>query len=266
MGKIIMIASQKGGVGKTTTALNLGFSLSRFGGRVLLVDADVQGSLAVASNLRKRTDKGLIDVLKGNAEPKEVIATTRDGGMSVVGMGSPRTDDVMFFEEEAKKGNVGGLLRKLAVDFQYTLIDAPSGIGGTVTTLMGASDGVIATVQTKALAIKTLPSFLRAYQWSRDNLNRSLRFEGVLLTMVDEGSVLERQSFDEVKRAIPSEFFFGTWIPLNPVFEEATMRAIPVALLPEGQAAARPYIDLALEMRNRHAAEGAHDAETAGLF
>ena len=266
MGRIIMIASQKGGVGKTTTALNLGFSLSRFGGRVLIIDADVQGSLAVASNLKKRTSKGLIDALKGSVDPGEIVATTRDGGLSIVGMGSPSPDDVLFLEEEAKKGNLGSLVRKLAADFQYTIIDAPSGIGSTVTTLMGISDGIIATVQTRALSIKTLPAFLRAYQWSRDNLNRSLRFEGVLLTMVNEGSLLERQSFDEVRKAIPAEFFFGTWIPNNPVFEEATMRSIPVALLPEGQAAARPYIDLALEIRNKHAVEGAHDAETTGLF
>lgn len=266
MGRIIMIASQKGGVGKTTTALNLGFSLSRFGGRVLIIDADVQGSLAVASNLRKRTGQGIIDALKGTVQPEEIIAVTRDGSLAIVGMGTPRPDDVMYVEEEAKKGNLGALLRKLSEGFQYTIIDAPSGVGSMVTSLMGVSDGVIGTVQTKALAIKTLPAFLRAYQWSRDNLNRSLRFEGVLLTMVDETNPLERESFEEVRRAIPEEFFLGTWIPVNPVFEEATLRSIPVALLPEGQAAARPYIDLALEIRNKHALEGANDAETTGLF
>ncbi len=266
MGRIIMIASQKGGVGKTTTALNLGFSLSRFGGRVLIVDADVQGSLAVASNLRKRTNKGLIDALKGTATSEEIVATTRDEGLSIVGMGTPTPDEVLFVEEEAKKGNLGTLISKLAADFQYTIVDAPSGVGGMVTTLMGICDSVIATIQTRALAIKTMPAFLRSYQWTRDNLNRTLRFEGVLLTMVDEESALERQAFDEIRKAIPEEFFLISWIPKNPAFEEATMRSIPVALMPNGQIAARPYIDLALELLNKHAEEGAHDAETTGLF
>ena len=90
MARILAVASQKGGVGKTTTALNLSFSLRHMGVKVLIIDADPQGGLAVASNLKKKTKQGMVNVLKGECKPDDIIMFTKNKELAIVGMGSDR--------------------------------------------------------------------------------------------------------------------------------------------------------------------------------
>lgn len=266
MGRKIIVASQKGGVGKTTTSLNLAFSLSRFGDRVLVIDADPQGSLAVASNLRTKTNAGLVDVLRGNARPSDVMAETRDGSMVFVGPGVHEPEDVLFLEQEAQKGTLAKLIQALAEPFPYTVVDAPSGLGQLVRALMGAVDGVVLPVQPRALSIKTLPTFLRAVRETKRSDGTALRLEGVLLTMVDPMRPADQAMADEIKNSFPAGVFFETQIPTHDLFEEASLRAVPVALLSGGQVAARPFVDLAFELQIKMPMEGDSDGETAGLF
>lgn len=267
MGKIICIASQKGGVGKTTSALNLGYSLSRVGSRVLLVDGDPQAGMTIATNLRKRTDKGLIHVIRDNLPPAEIVMTTRDHTLAVAGIGQLEPEDVFLLEEAAHSDILAQALRKVAENFDYVVIDAPAGIGSLVTALLGASDGVILVAAPRLLALKTLPSFLNLLRWIRERRNPALQLDGILVTMHNPLSAAENQLHEELRSAFPAEIFFRTTVPIHEAFERASIRSIPVALLPESQGAAKPYFDLAMELKERELLQkGGEDEHVTGLF
>lgn len=269
MGRVITIASQKGGVGKTTTTLNLGYSLSRFGNRVLLLDCDPQGGLTLATNLKKRTELGLINQLMGGKSPSEIIMHTKDGHLAVAGIGRLDPEDVFMLDEFAKDGRLSAGVRKLAEGFDYVLVDAPAGVGGLVTSLLFASDAVIVVALCRALSIKSLPLLLNLVRWVREHRNPGLAIEGVLLTMFDSANETERELSGEIRATLPEELFFRTAIPYLPCFEKASLRSIPIGMLQEGEEAARRYQDLAWELKERELNRqqgGGSDELVTGLF
>ncbi len=266
MGKIVAIASQKGGVGKTTTALNLGFALSRLGGSVLLIDADPQGSLGVAVNLGRRAEQGLLHVLRGDARPADIVVHSRDGGLAIVGTGASHPDEYRELEQRIGDRNAPALVRSLAGPYSYTIVDAPSGVGGLMTGLLAACDSVILPVVPRALAVKTLPAFLKTIHQVRKGGHAKLRIDGIVLSMLRPDNPGDARVVEELKQSLPEDVFFETAIPHDDVFEEATARGLPVLLIPGGKAVARAYLDLALELRERAYVTEASDGETAGLF
>ncbi len=251
MGKIITVASQKGGVGKTTTALNLSYSLARFGGKVLLVDTDPQGGLGIASNLKKRTSSGLIDALRDREGFDNLIADTKDKTMAVLGTGVMEPDEVLYFEEQAVQGNLGQLIKSVTESFSYVVIDAPAGVGSIVNSVLSISDGVLLTLRATSLSLKTLPAFLKLIKWIEANHNSSLRLEGVLVNMFDSRNKYEKEVFESLKEIVPKEFLLNTVIPFNDKFERASIESVPIAMLPDGLDVARCYIDLVMELKER---------------
>lgn len=269
MARIITIASQKGGVGKTTTTLNLGYSLSRIGNRVLLLDGDPQGGMALATNLKKRTERGLINTLLEGSSPDEIVMHSRDQNLAVAGIGRLQPEDVFMLEEFARNGRLATAVKGLAAPFDYLLVDAPAGISGLVTSLLVASDAVIAVSLCRALSIKSLPLLLNLVRWVREYRNPSLLLEGVLLTMFNEQSQMEQQIHDEVQASLPKELFFRAAIPYLAPFETASLRAVPVGMLQDGREAANYYTNLALELKERELNRqqtGGDDELVTGLF
>ena len=266
MGRVLMIASQKGGVGKTTTALNLGYSLGRLGGNVLIVDTDPQGSLAVATNLRKRTGLGLVSVLRGECSAGDLVMATRIPGMHVAGSGVSDPTDVELLEEGARSGELAAILQAISEPYSYTVIDAPSGVGCMTTALLSSARSVVLPIQPRTLSLKTLPSFVKAVRHARITYNPRVRIEGILVTMYDPSNGTDQAALKEIQASLPEELIFRVMIPRDDLFEQATLRAIPAMLLPGGEAAARPYFELALELWERDRIREADDAEVAGLF
>ena len=270
MGKIIAIASQKGGVGKTITALNLGHCMSRLGSRIMLIDGDPQGGMGITSNLSKQTDLGLMNLLKNEAKPEEIIFTTKEKTMSVVWLGSIQPSEVLFLESEARSGTFGMLIRSLTEGYDYIIIDAPAGVGGIAASLLSISDSVIMAINCRAISLKTIPLFLKLIKSIKSDLNPRLLFEGALITMFDSKKDLERQILGQIRKSLPNDAFFKTMIPYDEYYEKASLHSVPIAMMPKGVQAARPYFELALELKEKELMvekEGEGDEEDiVGLF
>jgi len=251
MNRIITIGSQKGGVGKTTTALNLGFSLGRFGVRTLVVDLDPQSGTTIAVNLRNFTDKGIVDVLHGDCPASSILAEANDGSMTLAGIGRVDPMRMQTFEQCAWEGTLTDLLRRLAADYQYTIIDAPGGLGGIVQAALAASDGTILVCNCSAITLKSLPDYLKLVDYVADRSETDLCLEGVLLSMVDERSQTEQEIFEKIRQLLPEEAFFQTVIPYHEDFARANLEAVPAALIPEAREISRLFLDLAMELRER---------------
>lgn len=266
MGKIITIASQKGGVGKTTTALNLGYSLGRFGARVVILDSDPQGGIGISTNLKKVTSLGLINFLQGTTEVKDIVKYTKDRTMAIVGIGTDKPEDVLLLEKEAQNGNLGKSISTLAENVDYVIIDAPAGIGGLVNALFKASSSILIVLNSRILTLKTLPIILKMLTYSQKD-NPDLRLEGIIFTMMNKDNKDEIRMYKEFKKTFPEEVFFKTIIPHDSLFEKASFKSIPIGLLRGGQKAARPYLDLAMELKERELqTEGGIKDEDEGLF
>ena len=196
MSRIITIASQKGGVGKTTTALNLGHSLSRLGEKVLIIDADPQGGFALSCNLKMRASagEGWVHVLRNDASYKDIVAYLIADSLAAIGVGIENPEDIVFFEKEAEKGNLGKLIQEAAQDFDYVLIDAPVGVGGIVKALLAVSNCYIPVINCRASTVKSIPKLLGLTEWIKNQVNPELDMAGILVTMYDQRNQFETKS------------------------------------------------------------------------
>jgi len=255
MPRTFTVASHKGGVGKTTTTLNLGFSLSRLGCRVLLVDADPQGGLASATALERRARGGLVQVLRGELRPADAVLQTRDAMLSVVGAGVNTAADAAWLEQRVVDGTVATPIAELGAAVDYVLIDAPAGVGSVTQALLALADGLVAPMSCRALSVRGLPALLKALEYVM-GARPGLGLEGVLATMVEAGNRGDLEVLEELRQQLPEGALFQTVIPHDPTFELASIRSQPVAVLPGAARAAKSYFDLALEVRQRELAAG----------
>ncbi len=254
MSRIITIASQKGGVGKTTTALNLGYGLSRAGKRTLVIDGDPQGGLTAACNLKKKTARGLLHVLE-----EEIDAASHPAGslfhenLAILGSGAIDANDISRLEEAAEQGQLVPAIQRLAAGFEYVLLDAPVGVGRIARALLSASDFYLIVINCKAGTMKTLPRMMRTAEWVRAEVKPDLRFLGVLVNMYDGDSSPEKKIYAYFKASLSRNFFFDTVIPLDDRFERASFHSVPVAMLRQGENPFFPHASLARELLARTA-------------
>lgn len=269
MGKIIMIASQKGGVGKTTVSFNLAYNLGKMGNSILLLDGDPQGGIAIASNLKNKTKLGILDVLNGKCTQEEAIQKTKDGFMSVLGIGELSIEDVFNIEDKARSGELGAIIKELSESFNYIIIDTPAGIGTLVSSFMQISDELIMVINCKTFSLKTLPMFLKTIKNVKTNYNSNLELNGVIVNMFKHDNELEKNILTKIKKVFPREVFYNTIIPYSDYFERASMYSIPVSMLSHGHNASKPFIELAMELKEREIINitGGNDEEPSmGLF
>ncbi len=251
MGKIISVSSQKGGVGKTTTVLNLGFSLSRLGHKVLVMEDDPEGALTITGDLKKYTQQGMIQLLRKRATFDQVVVLTGNKNMSMVGSGARDPSDALYLDRCARNGRLGRMIRRLGGFFDYILIDTPTGINNISVMSLANSHGVIIPVNCKALTVQTLSPFLTLIQRVREKMNADLRVEGLLITMVDNRSPKEIETYETIRDSFPLSVLFKNYIPFDECFEEATTEGLPVALVSKGEQAFHSFMDLAEELKNR---------------
>lgn len=251
MGKIIAIASHKGGVGKTTIALNLGMGLAQQGRRVLLIDADPQGALTLGCNLHRITRKGLVHFLRGEVEASEITIQAGHRPLFIVGTGVEHLNDLSYLQKESDAGRLGGAIKELAMGFDYILLDTQTGLHPALPHLFAVIDSLFLLCSCQASAIKTFPLYLQWIQKGRAEYNRDLILEGLLLTMVEENDRCDTEVRHEIMQSFPSEIFFKTLIPRLSSFARAALHSVPVAMLSQAPLANQAIDALVQEFTDR---------------
>jgi len=254
--RILVVANQKGGVGKTTTAINLGTALAAVGAPTLIVDIDPQGNastgLGIPNNARNTT---VYDVLMGGATVADAITPTKIPGLSIV----PSTVDLSGAELELievprrnyrLKDAFAEFSKNPTQPFSYVLIDCPPSLTLLTVNAMAAANAVMVPLQTEFFALEGLSQLLKTIERVRANLNPQLEIQGIVLTMFDKRNKLSDQVAADV-RAHMGDKVYKTVIPRNVRISEAPSHGLPALVYDLRCPGSQAYIKLAGEMIQR---------------
>ena len=254
MGKIIALANQKGGVGKTTTTINLGASLATLEKSVLIVDADPQANASSGLGVDiKEVDCSLYECIINKADVRDAIYTTDITGLDII----PSHIDLVGAEIEMlnldnREKVIKNILDPIRDDYDYILIDCSPSLGLITVNALTASDSVIIPVQCEYFALEGISKLLNTIKIIKSKLNPKLEIEGFLLTMYDSRLRLANQIYDEVKRHF-QELVFKTVIQRNVKLSESPSHGLPVILYDADSSGAKNQLNLAREISGKNA-------------
>ncbi|NBU96742.1 MAG: ParA family protein [Spirochaetia bacterium] len=236
MGKIISISNQKGGVGKTTTSINLSSNLAMMGKKVLLVDVDPQGNAGSGLGLDVNTIQNTTyEVLLGEISGREAILKTEISNLMMIPSNINLSGvDIDLVNQEGKEFSLKRAITPLRTEFDFIIIDCPPSLGLLTLNALSASDGVIITLQTEYFALEGLTQLMRIISLVQEGLNPALELEGVLLTMYDKRTNLSNQVANDVKSHFKDKVY-KSMIPRNIKLGEAPSFGKPINIYdPEG--------------------------------
>jgi chromosome partitioning protein len=249
MGDIITISNQKGGVGKTTTAINLCASLAAADKKCLLIDCDPQGNATTGLGIEKvNLRHGLYEFILGSDQAKEVITETNLSGLSLIGANANLIGaEVEMASMDNREYRLRQQLLPLKERFDYIILDCPPSLGFLTINALTAADSVLVPLQCEYYALEGLSQLLKTVMTIKRGLNPSLKIAGILLTMYDARNNLALQVEDEV-RAHFKKAVFNTIIPRNVRLSEAPSHGMPILLYDVKSKGAQSYLALAKEL------------------
>lgn len=253
MGRIIALANQKGGVGKTTTSINLGACLAKLGQKVLLIDADAQGNATSGLGIRKADIKAdVYDVLVNEVPMTDVIIHTSRKNLDIV----PATIQLSGAEIEltsqmAREKRLADAVVPIRDSYDYILIDCPPSLGMLTINAFTACDTILIPVQSEYYALEGLSQLLNTIQLVQKHFNPNLKIEGVLLTMLDARTNLGNEVVEEVKRFFKDKVY-RTIIPRNVRLSEAPSHGMSIIDYDPSSRGAKEYMALAKEVLAAH--------------
>ncbi len=249
MAKVVAIANQKGGVGKTTTSVNLGACLAYLGKKVLLIDIDPQGNATSGVGIDKGDiEQCIYDVLVDDVEASKVVQQTNVEGLHVI----PSSIQLAGAEIElvptiSREVRLKRAIELITDQFDYIIIDCPPSLGLLTINSLTAADAVLIPVQCEYYALEGLSQLLNTVRLVQKHLNKQLMIEGVLLTMFDARTNLGMQVIDEVKKYF-QEKVYRSVIPRNIRLSEAPSHGKPIIIYDPKSRGAEVYLDLAKEV------------------
>ena len=252
MGRIFSISNQKGGVGKTTTAINLGASLASAEHRTLLVDMDPQGNAGSGLGVPIREiERSIYDVLLGDAQPREVLHHTSLKYLDVIPSNRELAGaEVELVSVEQREYRLRNALEPLRDDYEYIIIDCPPALSLLTVNALVAADSVIVPLQCEYFALEGISELVNTIELVKNALNPRLEIEGVVLTMFDGRISIAHQVADEARKHFQDRVF-ETIIPRNVRLSECPSFGKPIILYDLRSKGCESYLSLARELQRR---------------
>lgn len=252
MAKVITVTNQKGGVGKTTTSINLAFYLAKAGKKTLVIDFDPQGNAGSGLGIDLRElDKTMCDVMLGECELKDIIIRNKAKRLFVAPTIPELADvEVQMNEMENKFLLLKHAISTIANDYDFIIIDSPPSLSLLTVNCMIASEYVLVPIQTEFYAMQGVGQLLETMKLVRKAMNPNLKLLGVLATMYDRRTALSSEVLAEVKKRF-KDLVFETTIPRNVRLAEAPSHGIPIGQYDRFSKGAKSYKNLAEEVMER---------------
>lgn len=258
MGKIISFSNQKGGVGKTTTCVNLASCLAKYGKKVLIIDMDPQGNATTGLGFNKSAIKNSVyNVLIDDKSVKDVIVPTKIDGLDILPAGIDLAGaEVELVYVKNREKRLQEELKKIEKYYDYIAIDCPPSLGLLTINALTASDSIIIPIQCEYFALEGLSQLMNTIKLVKKHLNKKLEIEGVSLTMYDGRAIVSRQIAEEIRKFFDKKVF-RTVVPRNIRVSEAPSHGVPVMLHDPKCSGARAYDELTKEfLQNEEKAKG----------